>query len=87
MMCSALSRDFAAHKTDSPLFAVLAAFAAAAFGALIYAFLTVTLKANQNVTGLTLTTFGIGLLAMSFSTTNKAGGAPLSAGFIASLTP
>ena len=30
-------------------------------GALIYAFLTVTLKANQNVTGLTLTIFGTGL--------------------------
>ncbi|MBQ1553390.1 MAG: ABC transporter permease [Clostridia bacterium] len=28
---------------------------------LIYAFLTVTLRANQNVTGLALTTFGIGL--------------------------
>ena len=27
----------------------------------IYAFLTVTLRANQNVTGLTLTTFGVGL--------------------------
>lgn len=87
MWLGAFAGFFAAHKTDSPLFAVLAAFAAAAFGALIYAFLTVTLKANQNVTGLTLTTFGIGLsLAMSFSMTNKAGGAPkLSAGFIASL--
>lgn len=29
--------------------------------ALIFSFLTVTLRANQNVTGLTLTTFGIGL--------------------------
>ena len=33
-------------------------------GALIYAFLTVTLKANQNVTGLTLTIFGTGLAAL-----------------------
>jgi len=30
-------------------------------GALIYAFLTITLRANQNVTGLALTTFGTGL--------------------------
>ena len=32
------------------------------FGALIYAFLTVTLRANQNVTGLALTTFGVGFM-------------------------
>lgn len=31
-----------------------------AFGALIYSFLTITLRANQNVVGLALTTFGIG---------------------------
>lgn len=40
--------------------ALLFAFLAGAAGALIYAFLTVTLKANQNVTGLTLTIFGTG---------------------------
>ena len=33
----------------------------AAFMGLIYCFLTVTLRANQNVTGLALTTFGIGI--------------------------
>ncbi len=32
-----------------------------ALAALIYSFLTITLKANQNVTGLALTTFGTGL--------------------------
>lgn len=31
-------------------------------GGLIYAFLTVTLKSNQNVTGLALTTFGVGFM-------------------------
>ncbi len=36
------------------------AFAAGALGGLIYSFLTVTLRTNQNVTGLTLTTFGAG---------------------------
>jgi len=40
--------------------AALAAAAAGALGALIYAFLVVTLRANQNVTGLTLTIFGTG---------------------------
>lgn len=33
-----------------------------AFGGLIYAFLTVSLKANQNVTGLAMTTFGVGFM-------------------------
>lgn len=31
------------------------------FGGLIYSFLTITLRANQNVTGLALTTFGMGV--------------------------
>ena len=30
-------------------------------GGLIYAFLTISLRANQNVTGLALTTFGMGV--------------------------
>jgi len=33
----------------------------------IYSFLTVTLRANQNVTGLALTTFGVGLMKVIFS--------------------
>ncbi len=37
------------------------AFLASALGGLIYSFLTITLRANQNVTGLTLTIFGGGL--------------------------
>ncbi len=45
----------------SPLLALVFAFCGGALGALIYAFLTVTLRANQNVTGLTLTIFGTGL--------------------------
>ena len=43
------------------LIALACAFAAAAFGGLIYSFLTITLRANQNVTGLALTTFGMGV--------------------------
>ena len=34
---------------------------------LIYSFLTVTLRANQNVTGLALTTFGVGLMKVIMS--------------------
>jgi ABC-type uncharacterized transport system permease subunit len=40
--------------------ALLVSFLAGAFGALIYSFLTISLRANQNVTGLTLTIFGTG---------------------------
>ncbi len=42
------------------VFAILAAFAGGAIMGAIYSFLTVTLKANQNVTGLAMTTFGVG---------------------------
>ncbi len=42
------------------LAALLASFLAGALGALIYSFLVVTLRANQNVTGLALTIFGTG---------------------------
>lgn len=49
------------YLSDNLFLAVLAAFAAGALGALVYAVLTVTFMANQNVTGLTLTIFGLGL--------------------------
>lgn len=39
---------------------LLASIIGAGFLALIYSFLTITLRANQNVTGLAITTFGIG---------------------------
>lgn len=48
------------YYTDNFVLALLFSAAAGAFGALIYAVLTVTFMANQNVTGLTLTVFGIG---------------------------
>ena len=37
---------------------------------LLYSFLTVTLRANQNVTGLALTTFGVGLMKVIMSKMN-----------------
>ena len=40
---------------------IIGSMAMAMLCGLIYSFLTVTLRANQNVTGLTLTTFGVGL--------------------------
>lgn len=47
-------------KSDSMFMAMLFAFLASGCMGLIFAVLTVTLKANQNVTGLTITTFGLG---------------------------
>lgn len=41
---------------------IVAAFIGAAFMGAIYSFLTVSLQSNQNVTGLALTTFGVGLM-------------------------
>lgn len=49
------------YYTDSFLLALLFSALAGALSAFIYAVLTVTFMANQNVTGLTLTVFGIGL--------------------------
>ncbi len=49
------------------LLPIVAAFIGGALMGLIYCFLTVTLKANQNVTGLILTTFGIGLTGFMIS--------------------
>lgn len=43
------------------LIPMLCALAGSVLMGLVYSFLTVTLRANQNVTGLALTTFGIGL--------------------------
>ena len=48
-------------RTDSFIVAILTAFIAAAAVGAIFAFMTVTLQANQNVTGLTITTFGVAL--------------------------
>lgn len=57
---------FYENSTENPngfvgfLIAVICTLLAAALGGLIYSFLTITLRANQNVVGLALTTFGTG---------------------------
>ncbi len=48
-------------RADSFIIAILAAFLSAALCGAIFAFLTVSMQANQNVTGLALTTFGCGI--------------------------
>ena len=49
-----------ANGVVAVLLALLFAFLAGALGALIYSFITITLRANQNVTGLALAIFGTG---------------------------
>ena len=53
---------------------LLASFLAAALGGLIYAFLTISLRTNQNVTGLTLTIFGSGIGNFFGGSLNKLAG-------------
>ena len=61
MYLGAVFGFWAGYVSGSPVLALGMAFAAGMLGALLYALLTVTLKANQNVTGLTLTIFGAGV--------------------------
>jgi simple sugar transport system permease protein len=59
-----LYQDAVGNGGVAPLFALLIPFICSLIGSglasLLYCFLTVTLRANQNVTGLALTTFGVG---------------------------
>jgi general nucleoside transport system permease protein len=61
MLMGAVVGFICGFKTGSSSLALLAALAAGGAGALIYAFLTISLRANQVVSGLTLTIFGTGL--------------------------
>ncbi len=61
MAVGAIFGYLAGCATDSLLTGLLTAFAAAGLCGGLFALLTVTLQANQNVTGLTITTFGLGL--------------------------
>lgn len=67
-----------AVETPIPLLGLLVALicsvAASVFGGLIYSVLTITLRANQNVTGLTLTIFGAGAANFFGGQMNKMAG-------------
>ena len=56
------------------LIALVCALLASALGGLIYSFITITLRANQNVTGLTLTIFGSGIANFFGGSLNKMAG-------------
>jgi simple sugar transport system permease protein len=61
MAVGACAGFMAGYFTDNFWIALFCAFVAGTFTAFIYAILTVTLMANQNVIGLALTIFGVGL--------------------------
>ena len=56
------------------LIALICGFGASALAGLLYSFLTITLRANQNVTGLTLTIFGSGVANFFGGSLNKLAG-------------
>lgn len=60
MIMGAVVGFAAGYETGSPWIALLGAILAGAAGSLLFAFLTISLRANQVVTGLTLTIFGAG---------------------------
>ena len=61
MYMGAISGFAAGYATNNAFLVIVCSFLGGAAGAAIYTFLTVTLKANQNVTGLALSIFGTGL--------------------------
>ncbi len=56
------------------IIALIASLAASGLAGLLYSFLTITLRANQNVTGLTLTIFGSGVANLFGGAMNKMAG-------------
>lgn len=52
---------------------IICAFLFAALGGLIFSFFTVTLRCNQNITGLTITTFGVALNSLMLSKLDTTG--------------
>jgi general nucleoside transport system permease protein len=60
MLMGAVMGFMVGLKTGNPILALVAAMLAGGFGAAIYAYLTISLRANQVVSGLALTIFGTG---------------------------
>lgn len=61
MLIGAVAGFATGIATESPVLAIFGAVLAGGLSALIYAFLTITLRANQVVSGLALTMFGTGI--------------------------
>lgn len=61
MLIGAVMGFLVGHHTQSPVLAMMAAAAGGAMGSFIFALLTVTMRANQVVTGLSITILGSGI--------------------------
>src|SRR5690348_9013788 len=86
MLMGAFTAHYAVLTGQSPLAAVLlAAFVGAAMG-LLMAFISVTLKAEQGISGIGLYMFGLGLSTLLFNALEKSP-SPVSNGFVASPVP
>lgn len=77
MAVGAIGGFYFGSISGSLFIALLMGFLSAALSASIYAFLTVTLQANQNVVGLSLTIFGVGVYSFIGQTLTKSGKYPL----------
>ena len=77
----ALINGFAAVITG-----IIFAMMFAGFGGLIYGFLTITLRCNQNVTGLAITTFGAGVTSFFITFVDRTGFNYLAEKFTAPMT-
>ncbi|MEG2289333.1 MAG: ABC transporter permease [Clostridium sp.] len=64
MLLGAVAGFITGLKTGSTIIALMSAMIAGGFGGLIFAYLTVSLRANQVVTGLALTIFGTGVSSL-----------------------
>ncbi len=76
MAVGAITGALLGLTTSSVFLALLGAFIGGMFCGLIYAFLTISLKANQNVTGLAITIFGSGLCLFVGETLKSSGKFP-----------
>ena len=77
MAMGAVGGFYFGATSNSIIIALLAGFLCAAIGGMIFAFLTVTLQANQNVIGLALTIFGVGVYSFIGQTLINTGKYPL----------
>ncbi|GIM27367.1 ABC transporter permease [Clostridium polyendosporum] len=64
MLMGAVAGFLVGYSTGNPFLALLAAMISGALSALVYGVLTISLRANQVVTGLTLTIFGTGISSL-----------------------
>lgn len=73
MAIGAITGYLVGCKSGSSFIGVLAALISGALCGFLFSLLTVTFQANQNVTGLTITTFGLGMYFVLGNSVKSAG--------------